>query len=49
LLVDDPLLALELLLSLEPPQPTANAVKASTTSSPRLPSSLLFMVLKPLL
>src|SRR3954447_6975225 len=49
LLVDDPLaVELELLLS-DPPQPTANAAKASTTSSPRLLSSLLFMVLKPLL
>src|SRR3954470_879255 len=50
LLVDDPvlLLALELVLSLAPPHPTTNAVRASTTSSPRLPSSL-FMVLEPLL
>src|SRR3954453_12867915 len=51
LLVDDPLpeLALELVLLLAPPpQPAANALRASTTSSPRLPRSL-FMVLKPLL
>src|SRR3954451_16972447 len=51
LLVDDPLAAveLELELLLDTPHPTANAVKASTTSSPRLLSSLLFMVLRPLL
>src|SRR4051812_40230877 len=49
LLVDDPPLELELVLLLDPPpQPAANALRASTTSSPRLPSSL-FMVLKPLL
>src|SRR4051812_6384937 len=50
LLVDDPLLlAVELELLSDPPPPAANAAKASTTSSPRLLSSLLFMVLKPLL
>src|SRR5436190_8136244 len=48
LLVDEPLPEVELELLLDPPHPTTNAVRASTTSTPRLPSSR-FIVVKPLL